>query len=320
MNYWLDIRLKISRFFRKHKKKIIIILVVWAVVIAINYYLKYMPKNYVPKTTYEPHSPVIDKTDKVPESYKEPISNLINDFVENCNNKNYEAAFDLLSNEYKERYKISLEDFKQYVDNTFPNKKLYNIQNYSNLNNTYVYNVRLLDDILEDGTTDGYDYSEYKFVVRKEGDVLKLSLNGYCGYKDLGINVADDYMEIEIQRVYITYTETSYVLKISNKTNNYIVLTDRDNEVTSILLKLPKENRAANYLLDSNIVIHPNETKELELQFNEFFDDGQEPTKLILNSIKILPEYTGIEENFEKEMENAVKLYSLAIDLIPSER
>ena len=77
MDYWLDIRLKVRRFFRNHKKKIVIILIVWAIVIAINYYLKNRTKIIVPQTTYDPHSPVMDITDKVPEKYKEPISNLI---------------------------------------------------------------------------------------------------------------------------------------------------------------------------------------------------------------------------------------------------
>ena len=49
-------------------------------------------------------------------------------------------------------------------------------------------------------------------------------------------------------------------------------------------------------------------------------DDNQEPTNLIFNTIKILPEYTGREENIQKEIENAVKLYSLSIDLIPTIR
>ena len=154
MDYWLDIRLKVRRFFRNNKKKIVIILIIWAVIIAINYYLKHRTKIVIPQTTYKPHSPVMDNTEKVPEKYKEPISNLIYNYVMYCNNKDYEAAYNLLSDKFKERYCNDIEEFKKYVDNIFATKKIYNIQNFSNINNTYVYRVRLLEDIMASETTD----------------------------------------------------------------------------------------------------------------------------------------------------------------------
>ena len=320
MTYWLDIRLKIARFFRKHKRKIIIILIIWSIIIMINYYLKYRQKVILPQTTYEPHSPVIDKTDKVPEKLKEPISNLIKDFVENCNNKNYDAAYDLLSEEYKARYYPSIDKFKEHIDEMFPNKKIYNIQDFSNLNNTYVYRVRLLDDILTDGTTDGYSFTEEKYVLKEENGNLKISLDGYCGSQDLGIEVEDEYMEIKIEKKYITYDETSYVITIRNKTNNFILISDKETYNGAIQLKLPNDTRTAKYMANSNFVILPNETKTEEFQFTEYFDDKQEPTNLLLNSIRILPKYTGDEEKAQEENENAIKLYSLSIDLIPKER
>lgn len=320
MNYWLDIRLKVSRFFRKHKRKIIIILIIWSIIIMINYYLKYRQKVILPQTTYEPHSPVIDKTDKVPEKLKEPISNLIKDFVENCNNKNYDAAYNLLSEEYKTRYYSSIDKFKKHVDEMFPNKKIYNIQDFSNLNNTYVYRVRLLDDILTDGTTDGYSFTEEKYVLKEENGNLKISLDGYCGSQNLDIEVEDEYMEIKINKKYITYDETSYVITIRNKTNNFILISDKETYNGAIQLKLPNDTRTAKYMANSNFVILPNETKTEEFQFTEYFDDKQEPTNLLLNSIRILPKYTGDEEKAQEENENAIKLYSLSIDLIPNER
>ena len=319
MDYWLDIRLKIRRFFRKNKKKIIIILIIWTVVIAINYYLKYRTKIVLPKTTYEPHSPVMDTTDKVPEKYKEPISNLIHNYVEYCNNKQYEEAYNLLSEKFKDRYCNNIEEFKKYVDKTFDTKKIYNIQNFSNLDDTYVYRVRLLDDILASGTTDQYLYTEDKYVIKEENNTLKLALNGYCGQQNLNIDVEDDNMEIKILKKDIQYDETSYSIQIKNKTNNFIVLADSmtNNEIQ---LKLPNEVRSAKYMSDSNLVILPNETITKEITFTEYFDDKQDPTNLLLNSIRILPEYSGDEEKAQEENEKAIKLYSLSIDLIPRER
>ena len=319
MGYWLDIKLKIMRFFRKHKKKIIIILIIWAIVIAINYYLKNRPKIVVPKTTYDPHSPVMDNTDDVPEKYKEPISNLVHNYIEYCNNKDYESAYNLLSKEFKEKYCDNIEDFKEYVDNIFSTKKIYNIQNFSNINNTYVYRVRLLEDILESGTTDDYKYSEEKYVIKEEDGILKMSLNGYCGKEDMDVDVEDDNMQIKILKKDIQYDKTTYTVEIKNKTSNYIVIADTLTN-DEIQIKLPNEQRTAKYLTNADICILPNSTETFEFTFDEYFDDNQEPTNLIFNTIKILPEYTGREENIQKEIENAVKLYSLSIDLIPTIR
>ena len=319
MDYWLDIRLKVRRFFRNHKKKIVIILIVWAIVIAINYYLKNRTKIIVPQTTYDPHSPVMDITDKVPEKYKEPISNLIYNYVEYCNNKEYENAYNLLSEKFKEKYSMNIEDFKEYVDNIFAAKKIYNIQNFSNIDNTYIYRVRLLEDILASGTTDDYKYSEEKYVVKEENGILKISLDGYCGEKEMDIDVEDDYMQIKILKKDMRYDTSSYTIQIKNKTRNYIVLADSTTN-NEIGLKLPNEVRYAKFMENSNFAILPNSTETVVITFEEYFDDYQEPTNLMLNSIRILPEYTGWEENAEKENENAIKLYSLSIDLIPKQR
>lgn len=319
MNYWLDIRLKIINFFKKNKKKIIIIVIVWSIVIAINYYLKYRPKIYVPKTTYTPHNPVIDSTDSVPNKDRNSISELIDKYVEYCNNKDYENAFNLLSDEYKNEYKLNLDDFKEYIDSKFQTKKIYNIQNYSNLNKTYVYRIRLLDDILKTGTTDEYVYGEEKIVIKEENGSFKISLDGFCGIEEKNIDVEDDFMQIKIYKKYINYTYSTYELEIKNKTNNYIVLSD-SSTIDSIQLKLPNDIRTAKYMEESNIAILPSETIQLKFTFDEYFDDKQDPTNFLINSIRVLPEYSGINENIEKENENAIKMYSLSIDLIAKTR
>jgi hypothetical protein len=68
-------------------------------------------------------------------------------------------------------------------------------------------------------------------------------------------------------------------------------------------------------MTNANLIILPNETVEKQITFNKYFDDGKEDESLILNAIRILPEYSGKEENATKEKKKAIKLYSLTIDL-----
>lgn len=314
MNYWLDIRLKIRGFFRKHKKKIVIILIVWSVIFAINYFLKDREKIELPKTTYEPHSPVIDTTDSVPESYKEPINILINNYFEYCNKKDYESAYNLLSSTFKNKYCDNLESFKKYVDNNFKTKKIYNIQNFSNVNNTYIYRIRVMNDILASGTTDGYEFTEEKFAIIQENGVLKISLNGYCWSEDLNIEAEDEYVKIKLVKKDVQYDKVTYTVEFKNKSQYYIVFAD-NTEKNEILLQVPAEKRNVKNMTNSNLVVLPNETKTRELTFSKYVYDKQEESSIIFNTIRVLPEFSGDTEKAAKEKEKAIKLYSLTINL-----
>lgn len=314
MNYWLDIRLKIRDFFRRHKKKIYIAICIWAVVFAVNYFMKNRKKIELPFTTYQPHSPVIDTTDAVPEKYKEPISKLIESYIEYCNNKEYENAYNLLGTAFKELYCKDLESFKKYVDNNFKTKKIYNIQNFSNVNNVYIYNVRFMDDILASGTTDGYEYAEQKFAIREENGELKISLNGYCGAEDLNIDVEDDFLKIKVTRKDIEYDKEVYTVEVKNKTNYFAVLAD-NTENNEVLLQLPNERRKIKNITNANLVVLPHDTKTMKLMFTKYIYDNEEASSIIFDTIRILPEFTGETENAAKEKEKAIKLYSLTVNL-----
>ena len=314
MNYWLDLRLKIRDFFRKNRRLITIIIIMWSIVIAINYFLKNRTTIEVPKTTYTPHIPIIDYTDSVPEGYKKPIENLINNFVEYCSNKEYEKAYNLLSSGYKEKYCGDIEKFKKYVNKNFETKKSHYIQNYSNLNNTYIYQVRISEDILATGTTGDYSYMEDKFVIKEENGILKLSLNGYCGYEDINRTFEDENVKIKIVRKDIFYNMSVYTVEFTNKTSNFILFANNteDNEIT---LQMPDDERKEKNLVYSNLVVYPKDTYTRELTFTEYFDDRQDPVSLNFNNIRVLPEFTGHIEKAEQEKAKAIKLYSVSISL-----
>lgn len=316
MEFWLNIRLKIRDFFRKHKKKIAIIIIIFGIVIAINRFLGSHPEVVTPSTTYEPHSPVMDETAEVPKEYIQPINNLIDNYVTYCNNKEYENAYNLLSNEFKSKYCDRIEEFKTYVDGIFSKKQIYNIQNFSNVNGAYIYRLRLLEDILATGTTDGYEYKEEKIVIKEENGVLKLALNGYIGEEELGINAEDDYMKINISSKEITYTAETYTVEVTNKTGNYIVLLD-NTEIDEIIMKVNGDSRGVNGLENGNLVVLPNSTKTIRLAFDKYYDDGADPTSIIFNAIRVLPKFSGDINKAEQEKKDAIKLYSLTINLQP---
>jgi hypothetical protein len=305
--------LKLREFLKRYYIILIIIAVALCIMLYVNRSFKKPQKEESVSKSNSISSPVIDTTKEVPTEYKEPINNLIKNFMEYCNNKEYESGYNLLSSDFKKRYISSLSKFKIYVDTVFKSKKIYNVQNYSNTNEIYVYSITIMDDILASGSTNGYNSIEDKFVITKENGEFKLALNGYCGSKEINVNSQDKYMEIRIVKKYIKYDKETYLIQFKNMTNNYIVLAD-NTEKNEIILKTSSGSKQCD-MTNANLVILPNETVEKEITFDKYFDDGKEDENLILNAIRILPEYSGKEENATKEKKKAVKLYSLTIDL-----
>ncbi|HJJ05429.1 MAG TPA: hypothetical protein OIM45_06260 [Clostridiaceae bacterium] len=313
MNFRSKTMLKLREFLKRYYIILIIIAVALCIMLYVNRSFKKPQKEESVSKSNSISSPVIDTTKEVPTEYKEPINNLIKNFMEYCNNKEYESGYNLLSSDFKKRYISSLSKFKIYVDTVFKSKKIYNVQNYSNTNEIYVYSITIMDDILASGSTNGYNSIEDKFVITKENGEFKLALNGYCGSKEINVNSQDKYMEIRIVKKYIKYDKETYLIQFKNMTNNYIVLAD-NTEKNEIILKTSSGSKQCD-MTNANLVILPNETVEKEITFDKYFDDGKEDENLILNAIRILPEYSGKEENATKEKKKAVKLYSLTIDL-----
>jgi len=316
MDYFVALRLKFIDFFKRNKRKVFIVLIIWLIIFIINTILKYKSKPLpVPSTTYTPHVSVLDNTKEVPKKYQKPIENLIDTYMNYCNNKEYEKAYNLITDDCKKNVYPTLEQFQGYIDEVFEGKKkIYNIQSYSIVDNKYIYNIRILDDILANGTTDGYYYYEEKFALIEQNGEIKLSIGDFIESKTPNTVVEDDNMSIEITNVSVDYEKETYSVKVTNKTDKYIVFAD-NTQTDEILLDLGDQTRRPNNMQLAYFFVLPNATREYNISFDKFYDNGKTSQKLIFNSIRILNNYNWKTGTTEEDLNNAVKLYSLAIDL-----
>ncbi len=309
-----DFILKMKDFWRKNKTKIIIALLIWLVIVIINYILKNINVEITPKTTYEPHTAIMDDSN-VPEKLQNPIEELISKYINYCNNKEYENAYNMLSYDCKNQLYPNIEDFKTYIDSVFDEKKAYYIQDYSNEKDTYIYSVCIFEDMLATGLTGSeVEYYEEKFVIRNNNGNLELSIREYIGKQDVQNVYEDEYMKISIENMVQTYENQVYTVKITNRCEYPIVLAN-GSEAKEILLGLKNESRNVKDLPRGGIVIYENQTKTYELKFTKFFDENETAQKLIFNAVRVLNSYSGREELRQKELDNAVKLYSIEIEL-----
>lgn len=313
---FLKWRLKIRNFFKKYKRVIFIVLIVWLVIIAINFFLGRRSETPMLNTTYNPHEVVLTSDTEVPEKLQTPIEDTIDDYINKCNNKDYSGAFELLTTDCKTHvFGDSLDNFTTYASSVFPNKKRYSIQNYSNFGQAYIYNVKLIDDIIATGLTNqSYAYYEEKFAVKEEDEKIKLNVNDYMGFNDLKKVAEDDYLKIRVENKEEFYSFEIYSVKITNKTDKKIVLYDGivGNELS--LISGQDERNPIN--VKDTITLEPGETRTFEITFNKYYDESTKASEIAFNKIRIMTEqYTGTEETEEEELSKAERTYSITIPI-----
>ena len=151
----------------------------------------------------------------------------IEDFIERCNNKEYERAYYLVSDECKQIDFPTIEDFKEkYVDEIFNESKTCSVQSWSN--NTYL--VKITEDLLATGKTSDESYiEEYITIVGSD----KLNINGYRDSKTLDVKTEKANVEINIKKIYFYMDYAIVDLNINNKRQTPILI-DSKNESGNI--------------------------------------------------------------------------------------
>ena len=310
---FVDTRLKIRRFFKKYKKIIIFIVIVWAIIFTVNYILKNTPKEEVPKTTYEPNVSVMND-DKVPDKWQETIESTIDTFVQRCNNKDYENAYNMLSDDCKSEVYPTLNSFKSYVDNRYPSKRAYSIQNFSNVGKQYIYDVNLMDDIMATGLTGKeYGYLEEKFVFTENDNSLKLSIGGFVRKQNLNVMAEDENLKVNIDSKDVFYDHENYKVTLTNRSKHPIVIAD-GSSTNEVSLNINTDDRNEKNVGTYGIVLQPGESKSYTFTFTKYCDDGNAPQYMMFNAIRVLQSYSGDESTKQSELDNAIRTYSLRIN------
>ncbi len=314
MNFNAKVILSVRNFFRKHGRLVLIILTIWLIMFIANIYLKLRPKEINLSTSYNPDVPIMDNGDTISKNKINNVNDIIKQYFEFCNSKNYNEAFDMLTQECKDYlYDNDVNLFQEYVDSIFTSPKIYNIQNYSNVDNVYIYNLRILDDITATGTSQDYQVYQDKLVIHDEKNEYKLSNQGYIGKKQINKETEEDNMKVKVIKKEMSYYREEYTLEIRNKTDSYIMLSD-DLGGDQITLNLGTQRRAALNTTNANIIIIPGESRQFTLLFDKYYDDGVEPEEINFNNVRLLSNISSDTSSEEGE-KLITKNYSMNINL-----
>lgn len=316
-----DIRIKILHFFRKNKKIIFIIICVWVIVFLVNLLLK----NYEPEmdlqTTYEPHTSIMDTKKSVPQTVSNPIEEMIEEYVRYCNEANWQKAFNMLSDSCREySFQNNVQEFMKYVYTKMPTEKKYAIQDYSNNGNLYIYQIKYTDDLLATGLTNStYQYTEEKMIFKKQKDgTIEMAVGNFVDFEDIKNISENDYLKIDVKSVIKYYSVESYTVKLTNRTENTIVLSDGMEE-NEIVLNLKSSEMRKRLEEENNIILEPNESRTLNLSFQKFYDNKDEAKSITFGAIRVMEQYSGTqdvsEETIQAEIQNAIAKFSVNIPI-----
>ena len=150
-------RLKVRNFFKKYAKVIIFLLIIWLIIIFVNTFLSNNTFKDFERTTYNEHEAILDSSTKVPEKLRQPINETVDTYFNYCNNKQYEEAYSMISDDCKKVYFPTIDRFKEYVDLVFNEKKIYYLQNYSNYKDIWVEQCNVF-----------YEQENYKIKIKNK--------------------------------------------------------------------------------------------------------------------------------------------------------
>lgn len=313
----IDFKLKVRHFFRKHKKIIFVVIVAFVIIFSINTLLRNMSQSTAPTTTYKPNQAVLNSSSKVPNKVANAFETFIDKYFEYCNKRDYKSAYNLISEDCKKNYFDNrYENYVEYVESKFDGEKCYAIQNYSNYKDKYIYSVKIFDDFLASGlTNESYQYQEEMMVASyDENKNVVFSIANYIETIPLINSDSNDYLKVELKSVDIKYSYQIYEIKFSNRGNDIIVIQDGNADSDEICLVVDGEYRQTDsYNMD--IVLDAKETVTVKLAFPKFYDSDSVAEKIVLTSVRVMNEYTGLEENAQYEIENAIDKFSMNIPI-----
>ena len=317
---YTNIRLIIGRYLRENMLKIIIILVLILFgTIIYNMILNYNTEVR-PIVTKDIETPVISNQ-KFPSKIQEEGLKKINQFLNYVKEDKIDLAAEMLTEDAKYYSFKNKKEAIGYIIEVYKGKK-YDIKPYAKVGNDYIYQVKVFEDILETGLTNTiYSFTDTKMIIKNENGKIGLNIRGYIGkYKSSGF-YEDNNLKVNIKGKNVWVEHEDYLLEITNRTNNYLVLKDKSNN-TALAASLEVGNSNRKLIDEENIILKPLETRNILLRFPKMYFADKDATAINLDSIRVIKDYNEIsnsnlsdEKLKQKNISNTLAEFKIRIEI-----
>lgn len=221
----------------------------------------------------------------IPSTTIKEKTEIIQQFVTYCNNKNVVEAYSLLSKDCKNEIYKTQEDFeKNYINNIFKSgiPKIAKVENW--IDN--IYKVDFVEDIMSTGIINGESVQDYITLVT-EDDVPKMNISGFINKEEYSNqHTSKDITFTVVKRqIFMDYEE--YTLNIHNNGKNTILLDSKQNTKS---IYLSDDNGMKYYaynheILDSLIKIKSGTSKQIKIKFSKAYNSRREMESLIFSDV-----------------------------------
>ena len=268
---------KLIRYLNQNRLKIIIIgiIIVFVIILiqTINGILErantdFNTSNVVIEDTSIPSESVITG-EKLPEETTSANVNIIKQFVDYANNKDYQSAYNLLTEDCKKEVYSTLDLFIQnYCNKIFNTEKTYNLELWQYTSNTYTYKVTYIENnILETGNINSNSNVEDYITVIEYSAGSKININNFIEKRNINKAQEQDGIQITVNNRYMYTNYEKYSITIKNNLDKTILLSDglngndiclidnNDTEYDSILNEIPLINLEINAGMQKTIEV-----------------------------------------------------------------
>ena len=311
---------KLIRYWNQNRLKIIItvIIIVFIIILiqVINSILKNV--NVVENInngqiidTSKPTESVITG-EKLPEEKVNTNVELIKQFVEYGNKKQYENAYNLLTEECKNQFYNTLDLFvTKYCNNVFATEKTYDLELWYNTLNTYTYRITYIENnILATGNVSSSNNIEDYITIVEEANGNKLSINVFLGKSNINKKKEQEGIELTINERFVYRDFEEYSISIKNNTDKTILLSEGIDSNDICLLDSNNVEYASmlNEIPLINLELSPGMQKTFNISFYKMYNPYRTIEKICFKNIIM------DKESFEIDKTNATKM-NINIDI-----
>ncbi len=206
---------------------------------------------------------------------------VIDMFVEYCNNGKVEEAYNMLTDECKDEIYREQRIFEE----TYYNEIFLNTQRNVVVENwiSNIYKVNYNEDFLSSGKYSTENTKQdYITIEQQEDDTYKLNINNYIGRKELNKSHEKNeiYMEVLEKDTYMDYE--IYTIKVQNNSNSTVKLDDGQN-IKGMYIEDDNGSQYGAYtheLTDVDLIVSPRETKQIQIKYYSRYSSEKHVTNL----------------------------------------
>lgn len=258
--------------------------------------------NDVEKNKYHNESKSLVSGGEVSGTKKNDFGDLIETFLSYCKNHEPAKAYGLLSNDCKNvLYPDEFIFEEQYYKTKFSTSKRYSFQSWTS-SDSYIYLVKIFDDMLATGTGSSQNYIQDYFSVIEEDGQYRLNINGFVGKVEINKTGSKDNVTITVKDRIVYMDYSVYTISIKNDRQSTVLLDSRKKTDTTYIVdennvkfeSLLYENR------DEDLKVASGETKQLQIKFSDSYREKIGIKQMVFEDVYLDDNFVYFGSNNEK--------------------